>query len=117
MIHRCTNGTLIEVGKACCYVTLPSGHVIRAMPQNTPAQAATALCMGYGDDVGAMTEDHDAMHAWLTDALGLSVSQSLRNAAGLSHDESLAFLEETAVMAVQTLMKRAGGKMPFGRGA
>jgi hypothetical protein len=112
--HRCRNGLIIDTADGICRVTLPTGETVTAVPQRTQAQAATAQCLGYGDDVEAMTEDHDATHCLLADFLSLPTSHALRAAAGLDHDEGLAAIEEQAVMAVQRLMRRAGGRMPFG---
>lgn len=99
MTERLSNGTLITVGPSWAVVTLPTGEEVHAHP--SPASPAMAERLGYGDDVAAMTRDHDPLHARLTDWLGLPHSFSLRFAAGVDPDSELAGAEEDAVLAVQ----------------
>lgn len=99
MTERLANGTLIEIGDGWVVITLPTGEQVHAHPNEDSARMAAAL--GYGDDVAAMTLDHDPLHARLTDWLGLAASPTLRRAAGLEPDGELVGLEEAAVLAVQ----------------
>lgn len=129
--RRLPNGTLITVldtapapGRACgAVIVLPTGERIEGEPQGDfdpagrpiydPAQIATAVELGYGADVLAMTRDHDAMHALLSDWLGLPASLALEVAAGRRSDDDLSRLEEAAVLAVMAYMRRAGGRLPL----
>ena len=88
--------------------TLPGGEVVMAAPQRTYEQRLTANRLGYGEDVEAMTRDHDPMHAWLCDALGLPHSTALMQTAGHNVDPTLAAIEEQAVLAVQALCVATG---------
>ena len=60
-----------------------------------------------------MTRDHDPLHVWLCDALGLPTSFALSEAAGQPIDAAVAALEERAVLAVQAFMRASGGRLPF----
>ncbi len=100
------NGTRILSRRGRCIVALPGGPIVRARANADSAGSAEVL--GYGGDVAAMTEAHDALHARLCDWLGLSTSYSLSMAAGLETDARLAALEEGAVMAVQRFARAAG---------
>lgn len=104
--------TRILVHAAGSTVILPGGHVVEGRPQRTPEQAETARDLGYGDDVLGMVRDHDPLHVLLCAWLGIE-SNSMRAAAGLDHDSELAVIEEVAVIAVQRLMRRGGGRMPL----
>lgn len=106
------NGVSVVIGPTWAVTTLPTGEEIHAHPEGSARQAATAEAMGY-EDTAALTRDHDPLHAWLCDALGLPTSFSLSQAAGRPVDSDLAALEEKAVLAVQTFMRRAGGSLPF----
>lgn len=108
-----SNGTHVEIGPSWVVTTLSTGETIHAHPQDTADQRETAQRLGYGDDVAALTRDHDPLHAWLCAALGLSTSYALSQAAGLPADPVLAGLEEKAVLAVQAFMRRSGGRLPF----
>lgn len=108
-----SNGTRVVVGSQWAVTTLPTGAEIQAHPQGSVEQAATAERLGYGDDVAAMTRDHDPLHVWLCDALGLPTSFALSEAAGQPIDAAVAALEERAVLAVQAFMRASGGRLPF----
>ena len=107
-----SNGTRVAIGPSWSVTTLPTGEKVHAHPDGTEAQAQTAVVLGYAD-TAAMTQDHDALHSWLSDALGLPASISLSQAAGRPVDGALAGLEEKAVLAIQAFMRRAGGSLPF----
>lgn len=104
------NGTRIAIRGPRTVIILPDGRVIRGRPQRGPAQAETARELGYGDDVGAMIADHDPLHALLCDFLRLPTSFALSGG-----NPDLAEAEETAVLAVQRFMRRAGGRLPLTR--
>ena len=108
------NRTRLTIGPTWVRTVLPSGAVVYAEPQHDDAQAQTARDLGYGDDVAAMTRDHDPLHVALAKWLGLPASYSLRMAAGeLPEAERwLAELEEAAVMAVQRFVRMAGIGIP-----
>lgn len=96
-------------------IVLPCGLVVEGRPHDTNAYRATAASLGYGEGPEAalrMAQHHDALHAALCAWLGISESFSLRQAAGLPVDPELAAIEENAVMALQRLMVRGGGRMP-----
>lgn len=106
--HHLSDGTVVRARNGRCITRLPEGVFVRACPNGDSLASARAL--GYGDDVRAMCEDHDLLHARLCAALGLP-SHALRMAAGLEHDPHLARLEEDAVLAV-TRWANAGGVTP-----
>jgi hypothetical protein len=98
------NGTHITVGRSWAVTRLPNGRELHAHPDEDSAEAARRL--GYGDDVAAMTREHDPLHSRLCDWLGMPHSFSLMSAAGCDADPQLVELEEAAVIAVQKF-KRA----------
>jgi hypothetical protein len=98
------NGTHITVGPSWAVTRLPNGKELHAHPDENSAEAAERL--GYGDDVEALTRDHDPLHSRLCDWLGMPHSFSLMHAAGCDADLRLVQLEEDAVIAVQKF-KRA----------
>lgn len=102
---RLANGTRILVGDGWAVTTLPNGREVHAHPNADSPRMAREL--GYGDDVAAMTREHDPLHAWLTDQLGMPHSVSLMGAAGCEVDAELATLEEEAVLAVQRFARAA----------
>lgn len=110
MIADCTastilsNGTKVRTDADWCLTILPGGIEVHAHPGAESAEMAERL--GYGDDVSAMTREHDALHATLTDFLGMPHSFSLMQAAGEDVDATIAALEEAAVLAVQELRQR-----------
>jgi len=108
-----SNGTRVVIGPSWAVTTLPSGRELHAHPDGSEAQAGTARKLGYGDDVAALTREHDLIHSALCDWLGLPASYALSEAAGEPSDPTLAELEERAVMAVQAFIRRSGGRLPF----
>jgi hypothetical protein len=104
---RCRNGTAVEIHDWGSRVILPGGRIVLGAPQGTAEQAATARELGYQGGALAMVCDHDPLHALLTDWLGFPVSFSLSGG-----DPVAAADEEAAVMAVQKLMRRHGGRLP-----
>lgn len=104
---RCRNLTAVEVHDWGSRILLPGGNVVVGKPQGTAEQAATARDLGYGDDVLQLVRDHDPLHCLLVDFLGMPVSFSLSGG-----DPEAAADEESAVMAVQKLMRRHGGRLP-----
>ena len=108
---RFPDGTAVTIGKSETLITLPCGATVPGAPHDADDYRATAERLGYGEDTLAMCLDHDPLHAMLCDWLGVT-SHALRQAVGLPHDELLALLEENAVIAVQQLMRRAGGQLP-----
>lgn len=105
-LERCelSNGTKISIGPKWAITRLPNGAEVHAHPRED--QADTAMELGYGTDIEAMTRDHDPLHSRLMDFLKAPYSYSLMLAAGCDVDPRIAALEEAAVMAVQKL-KRA----------
>ena len=103
-VHRETlsNGTVIEVGDGYCKTTLPNGAVVLAYPNQDSPRMAQEL--GYGDDTGLMTEDHDPLHSRLADWLGFEYSYALMAAARQRADDHIAGLEEAAVLTIQRLI-------------
>lgn len=102
---RLSDGTRVSAAGDRALVVLPCGAEVHAAPN--PDSPAIAQRLGYGEDVAAMTRDHDPLHAVLMDWIGRP-SHSLRVAAGLPHDEELARIEEAAVMELQRLIRRLG---------
>lgn len=110
--HRETilsNGTWIVVGPDWVMTRLPNGRVVNAAPE--PRSLEMAHRLGYGDDVAALTRDHDTLHSLLTSALGFPYSFSLMQAAGCEVDPHIAAVEEDAVLTCQRLRQavRAAG--------
>lgn len=98
-------------------ITLPCGAVVESNPHDTDEYRATARSLGYGEGPDAalrMAQEHDVLHCRLVEWLGIPESFSLRVAVGLGADPELARIEEAAVLAVQRLMRRAGGRLPSG---
>ncbi|MFL6864048.1 MAG: hypothetical protein ACJ8DZ_13725 [Allosphingosinicella sp.] len=103
MTEDLPNGTRVVVGPSWAVVTLPDGREVHAHPG--PGSADMARRLGYGDDVAAMTRDHDPLHARLTALLGMPRSLSLSVAAGGNEPGDLVALEEEAVLAAQRLLQ------------
>lgn len=108
---RLRNGTLIERPAWGSRVTLPDGSVVLGAPHDTESYRETARRLGYGDDVVQLAREHDPLHVWLCDALGLPDSPALRVSAGLDADNELAQAEEGAVMGLQEFCRKAGVKL------
>lgn len=110
--YRFSNGTRALVGPSWVVTTLPGGQEVHAHPD--AASAPMALRLGYAGDVEALTRDHDLIHSWLADELGLPQSISLAQTAGLDVPGDLAGLEEDAVLAVQRYIcaLRSRGLLP-----
>lgn len=107
--------TRVSVHEYGTTIVLPCGLVVEGRPQDTDAYRSTAAALGYGEGPEAalrMAQHHDALHALLTAWLGIPVSFALRQAAELPVDAELAEIEEAAVLAVQKLMIRGGGRLP-----
>lgn len=98
------NGTRINVGPSWVHTILPGGAEVHAHPSAESREMAIRL--GYGEDVAALTREHDVLHSSLCDLLGLPYSLSLAQAAGLTVSPRLALLEERAVLAVQEFKAR-----------
>lgn len=108
--HR--NGTVTRIYPERVETDLPGHSTLHAAPRQD--QHETAERLGYGGDIAALTRDHDPLHAWLADQLGLPASFSLREAAGEKLDRpELAWMEEEAVLALQRLIRSAGVPMPW----
>lgn len=107
--------TRVHVHEYGSTIVLPCGLVVEGRPQNSVSYAETARDVGYGDGPDAalrMCQDHDALHALVCGWLGIPESYSLRMTVGAEADLELAAIEEAAVMALQKLMMRGGGRMP-----
>lgn len=104
-LEKCelSNGTKLQVCQTWVITRLPNGQEVHAHPRED--QADTAMELGYGTDIEAMTRDHDPLHSRLMDWLKAPYSYSLMLAAGCDVDRHIAGLEEEAVMAVQKLKK------------
>jgi hypothetical protein len=103
-VIRLNNGTQIVVGDGWSVVKLPCGHEVHARPNERTPEMAKKLGYGEGEDaVKRLTEQHDPLHARLTDWLGMPFSYSLMQAAGDPVDQHIADLEEAAVLSVQEL--------------
>jgi hypothetical protein len=89
-----TNGTVQRIHATWVETDIPGLPTLYACPMAT--QTATADRLGYGADIDAMTRDHDFLHAWLADCLGLDASFSLVLAAGGLADPGIADAEEEA---------------------
>lgn len=110
------NPAAITIHRDGSTIILPCGLVVESRPHDTESYRATARELGYGDGQDAalrMAQEHDALHALLTAWLGIPESFSLRVAAGADPDSEIAAIEEAAVLAVQKLMVRGGGRLPI----
>jgi len=108
-MERLTNGSVIVTGPDFCVTTLPNGAEVHAHISEDTARMAQEL--GYGDDVAALTREHDALHSKLMDWLGQPYSYSLMRAAGYENiDWGIAVQEELAVLAIQRLLNEIKNK-------
>ncbi len=80
MIRILANGTVIRARNGRCITRLPNGRILRACANAETATMAERL--GYGSDLAACVEQHDALHAIVIAAIGLPYSLSLMAAAG-----------------------------------
>lgn len=95
----------VTVAPSWCVTAWPDGLEVHAHPDGSADQAATAKALGYGDDVGRMTAEHDLIHTLLAVAAGHPHSPTLRGvAAGEPADPDVAACEERQVMLVQRLL-------------
>lgn len=103
------NGTVCIIERAQVQTFIPGCRPIVAVPNGQPDQVRAALEHGYGRDLEALTRDHDPMHAWLADKLGLPYSPALYSVAtGVPNDPTLAAAEESAVLGLQRFTRLAG---------
>lgn len=99
---RLANGTIITIGANWAHTVLPNGLEVHAHPDECSLREARRL--GYGDDVDALTRDHDPLHSMICDMLGMPYSYSLmEKAGGVIDNQSIPWVEEDAVLAVQRL--------------
>jgi hypothetical protein len=99
------NKTQIRIGDSWVVTRLPNGREVHAHPDGESLRMAKEL--GYGEDVAALTRDHDLLHSIICDTLGLPYSPALMKQAGEKGiDPLLVGLEEAAILAVQKF-KRA----------
>lgn len=99
------NGTVQRIYATWVETDIPGLPTLHACPM--VEQEDTAAALGYTGDVDALTRDHDFLHAWLADVLGLDASFSLTLAAGGAVDPDIAAAEEAAVMAMQRFARLA----------
>lgn len=96
-------------GPDFCVTTLPNGAEVHAHINDDTLAMAQQL--GFGDDVAALTREHDALHSRLMDWLGQPYSYSLMRAAGYENtDWGIAALEEEAVLVIQKLLNEIKNK-------
>jgi hypothetical protein len=98
------NGTVQCIFATWVETDIPGLPTLHACPM--VEQQETAAALGY-DDVDALTRDHDFLHAWLADVLGLDASFSLTLSASGAADPDIAAAEEAAVMALQRFARLA----------
>jgi hypothetical protein len=103
------NGTVQRIFATWVETDIPGLETLYACPMAEQREAADDL--GYDGDVDGLTRDHDFLHAWLADVLGLPASYSLTAAAGGTVDQAVAAAEEAAVMALQRFARLAGVDM------
>lgn len=93
----------VTVYEAGTTVVLACGLVVEGRPQPDAAYAKTAQELGYGDDILAMCQDHDALHVAMCQWLNVE-SFALFRATGqpiTAREAELADAEEAAVLAIQ----------------
>lgn len=100
--------TVFEVWPDSCRTILPDGASVAAAPQDTDAYRATAQRLGYGADTLRMSIEHDLLHIFLCDILGLNESPTLRRVANKTEENTISFLEEDMVIAVTRFCNQCG---------
>lgn len=92
----------------------PDAPPLRAYPQDHVDYRARAVALGYGDDAGLMSREHELAHHLLAEWLGQPHSPTLHAvAAPNGPDEAGRFyrhwqVEEAAVLAVQAFARTLG---------
>jgi len=87
--------------------TLADGKRIPACPQEGDEYRRRARDLGYGDDIAAMSRDHEVAHTLIAVIIGLPESPTLRGVADgkfWPHWRS----EEAAVLGLQQFARAAG---------
>lgn len=87
--------------------TYQTGERVPAVPQHDETYRARAVSLGYGDDVAAMSRDHEIGHHLLAHWLGLLHSPTLRGVSLRDHWVHWQ-AEEAAVLAVQSMRGSLG---------
>lgn len=103
LIGRCR----VTRGPSWVVTAWDDGREVHAHPDGTELQAAIARSLGYGDDVGRMNADHDALHTLLAVECDLARdSATLRGVAeGRYVPRAASDAEERRVMLVQRLLQ------------
>lgn len=89
---------------------LPGGKSIPASPQDNDEYRARAKSLGYGDDTGRMSREHEILHTLLSHWLGLPESPTMRGLVSKKHYEHWN-LEEAAVLAIAAFANAAGANI------
>lgn len=96
----------VTIGPTWTVTRWPDGAELHAHPDGTEEQAAIARSLGYGDDVGRMNADHDALHTLLAVTDGHDHSPTLRGVAeGRYVPRAVSDAEEARVLLVQRLLQ------------
>jgi hypothetical protein len=96
----------------------PDGSVASGVPQDTAEYRATARALGYGDDVWAMTREHELLHTAIAELRGEQHSGALWAQAhkpdGYQFDPSKmpwrGQAEEERLFRLQRLLNRMRGR-------
>jgi hypothetical protein len=82
----------------------PDGTLVPAVPEDTDAYRATARSLGYGADTARMNREHDPLHSWLAEKLGLPHSPVLWAVAHGTLAQGDFGAEEALTLAFQRLL-------------
>ncbi len=88
--------------------TLMSGGKVEAYPEDNDEYKARAAALGYGDDVGRMSQDHEITHALLATWLGLPESPTFRNVVAGTPYAKPGKDEEAAILGIQRFARVMG---------
>lgn len=97
---------IVEVHDGWTVTKIPGLDNLTARWDEQPGQAETAARIGCS--VRQMNIDHDLLHSYLAEQLGLPASPALINAAGGSVTEAAVEADEEAVLALQKLLYAVG---------
>jgi hypothetical protein len=101
---RCT----VVIDGDSTLVTLPDGAEVPGDVHDTDECRETSRRLGYGDNVGRESVEHEACHVWLADLLGLLESPVMRAVASGKGNDALLEAEESAVMSLQRYANMVG---------